>query len=59
MSESTGESTGGNGKGPDGTLPEEGRGIGLTADDEPTGFEPEEDPGAVEGPADDAGPGRS
>ncbi|HST72282.1 hypothetical protein [Kocuria sp.] len=46
MSEATEEN--GGGKGPEGTIPDNDQGIGLTADDNPSGFEPEEDPGAVE-----------
>lgn len=47
MSETTDEN---GGKGPEGTIPEGNQGIGLTADDTATGFEPEEDPDAVEEP---------
>lgn len=47
MSETTDEN---GGKGPEGTIPEGGQGIGLTSDDNPSGFEPEEDPDAVEAP---------
>lgn len=47
------ETTEGSGKGPEGTIPDNEKGIGLTADENATGFEPEEDPEAATGPGDD------
>jgi len=48
MSEATEEN--GGGRGPEGTIPDNDQGVGLTADENRSGFEPEEDPEAVDGP---------
>jgi hypothetical protein len=48
MSEAPEEKTGG--KGPEGTIPDNPQGVGLTADENPSGFEPEEDPEAATDP---------
>jgi hypothetical protein len=53
MSEAPDETNKGSGKGPEGTVPDNDQGIGLTTDDEATGFEPEEDPEAATEPGDD------
>ncbi|MFI7483967.1 hypothetical protein ACH9EU_16300 [Kocuria sp. M1R5S2] len=38
------------GKGPEGTVPDNDQGIGLTTDQDRSGFEPEEDPEAATDP---------
>jgi len=53
MSNAPDETTEGSGKGPEGTVPDDGQGIGLTTDENATGFEPEEDPEAATDPDDD------
>ncbi|WP_298583324.1 hypothetical protein [uncultured Kocuria sp.] len=55
MSNAPDETTEGSGKGPEGTVPDNEQGIGLTADENATGFEPEEDPEAATEPGDDPG----
>ncbi|MEX5299047.1 hypothetical protein RCG67_09735 [Kocuria sp. CPCC 205292] len=53
MSDTPDETTEGSGKGPEGTVPDNEQGIGLTADENATGFEPEEDPEAATDPDED------
>lgn len=53
MSNAPDETTEGSGKGPEGTVPDNEQGIGLTTDENATGFEPEEDPDAATEPGDD------
>lgn len=53
MSEPTDGTQKDGGKGPEGTIPDNDQGIGLTADEKRTGFEPEEDPEAATEPGDD------
>ena len=43
MSDAPDETTEGPGKGPEGTVPDNEKGIGLTTDENATGFEPEEE----------------
>lgn len=50
MSDAPDDTTGG--KGPEGTVPDNEQGIGLTTDEDRTGFEPEEDPEAATDPED-------
>ncbi|GEO95341.1 hypothetical protein ACT4S2_04570 [Kocuria turfanensis] len=50
MSEAPDETTENSGKGPEGTVPDSEQGIGLTTDEDRTGFEPEEDPEAATEP---------
>jgi hypothetical protein len=46
--DSSGRETKRAGKGPQGTIPDSGQGIGIGASDEANTFEPEEDPEATE-----------
>lgn len=50
MSEAPDEANDGAGKGPEGTVPDNEQGVGLTTDENETGFEPEEDPDAATTP---------
>ena len=52
MSDAPGGTTEGSGKGPEGTVPDNEQGVGLTTDENATGFEPEEDPDAATEPGD-------
>ncbi|MFI7579721.1 hypothetical protein ACH9DO_07995 [Kocuria sp. M1N1S27] len=53
MSEAHDETPQDSGKGPEGTVPDNEQGVGLTTDENATGFEPEEDPEAASEPGDD------
>ena len=52
MSDAPGGTTEGSGKGPEVTVPDNEHGVGLTTDENATGFEPEEDPQAATDPDD-------